>query len=56
MAHKIGQKCTACGTCKSSCPAEAIQEGKDKYMINPDACIDCGVCVDTCPVGAIAGE
>ena len=56
MAHKISDKCTACGTCKPSCPAEAIQEGKDKYQINPDTCIDCGVCVDTCPVQAIAAE
>jgi ferredoxin len=56
MAHKISDKCTACGTCKPSCPAEAIQEGKEKYTINADTCIDCGVCVDTCPVQAIAPE
>jgi len=53
MAYKITDKCNACGACASSCPAEAIKEGKPKYIIDPDACIDCGVCVDTCPHQAI---
>ena len=46
-------KCTACGTCKDSCPAEAIKEGDPIFVIDPDTCIDCGSCVDECPVGAI---
>jgi ferredoxin len=52
MAYKITEACTACGTCKESCPAEAIREG-EKYNIDPDTCIDCGTCVDACPVKAI---
>jgi ferredoxin len=52
MAYKITDKCTACGSCKDSCPAEAIKEG-EKYKIDPELCIDCGVCVETCPVKAI---
>jgi formate hydrogenlyase subunit 6/NADH:ubiquinone oxidoreductase subunit I len=53
MAYKIGDECTACGSCKAACPAEAIQEGKERYTISADVCIDCGACVDTCPVSAI---
>jgi formate hydrogenlyase subunit 6/NADH:ubiquinone oxidoreductase subunit I len=52
MAYKITDECTACGTCKDSCPADAIKEG-DKYTIDADLCIDCGSCVDACPVKAI---
>ena len=55
MAYKISDKCTACGSCKDACPAEAIKEGA-KYTIDSDACIDCGACSDTCPVSAIAPE
>ncbi|MDY6914339.1 MAG: 4Fe-4S binding protein [Planctomycetota bacterium] len=53
MAYKITDKCTACGTCKDACPAEAIKEGEPVYSIDPDVCIDCGACVDECPSGAI---
>lgn len=53
MAYKILGTCTACGTCKESCPAEAIKEGKPLFTIDADLCIDCAVCVETCPVKAI---
>ena len=53
MAYKIGDECTACGTCKESCPSEAIKEGEKLYTIDASVCIDCGACVDACPVGAI---
>jgi len=53
MAYTITNECTTCGSCKESCPADAISEGADQYTIDADACIDCGSCVDTCPVGAI---
>ena len=53
MAYKITDECTACGTCTDSCPAEAIQEGEEKYSIDTGACTDCGTCVDACPVSAI---
>ncbi len=53
MAYKISDACSACGTCKDSCPADAIKEG-EKYTIDADACIDCGSCTDACPVGAIS--
>jgi NAD-dependent dihydropyrimidine dehydrogenase PreA subunit len=53
MAYKISDACTACGSCKDSCPADAIKEGT-KYTIDPDLCIDCASCVDSCPVKAIS--
>jgi len=56
MAYKITDECTACGSCKDSCPAEAIKEGDPKYSIDDDLCIDCGSCLDSCPVSAIVEE
>jgi ferredoxin len=55
MAYKIGEDCTACGSCKDECPVEAISEG-DIYKIDPDVCTDCGACADVCPVECIKPE
>ncbi|MBP6875573.1 MAG: 4Fe-4S binding protein [Candidatus Eisenbacteria bacterium] len=54
MAHVISDECTMCGTCKESCPSEAISEGDPKYVIDPDLCTDCGLCAQECPVSAIS--
>lgn len=57
MAYVITDECIACGACEGECPVEAISEGDDKYIIDPDICTDCGACADICPVEAIeAGE
>ncbi|MFZ4441245.1 MAG: DUF362 domain-containing protein [Syntrophales bacterium] len=56
MAHKITDKCIACGSCEDVCPSGAISEGKDMYKIDADKCTDCGECVDNCPEDAIVGE
>ncbi|HEY9124862.1 MAG TPA: 4Fe-4S binding protein [Bacteroidales bacterium] len=53
MAYKISNDCTACGTCISECPVEAISEGQI-YKIDPEVCTDCGACADVCPVSAIS--
>ena len=53
MAYKITDACVSCGSCAENCPVEAIAEGEDKYVINPDICVDCGSCADNCPVEAI---
>lgn len=53
MAYLITDDCTMCGTCKDTCPTEAIKEGDPKYVIDPDTCIDCGSCADSCPSEAI---
>jgi formate hydrogenlyase subunit 6/NADH:ubiquinone oxidoreductase subunit I len=53
MAYTITDECTACGTCKETCPSEAIKEGEKKYSIDAEVCIDCGACLDACPAKAI---
>ncbi|MEA4814091.1 Ferredoxin [bioreactor metagenome] len=53
MAYKITDACISCGACVDVCPASAIKQGDDHYVIDEGACIDCGSCVDTCPNGAI---
>ncbi|HBR29080.1 MAG TPA: ferredoxin [Firmicutes bacterium] len=52
MAYKINDDCISCGVCEPECPVEAISEGEDKYVIDPEKCTDCGACADVCPVDA----
>lgn len=54
--YVIGNDCISCGSCAAQCPAEAISEGADKYVIDQDKCIGCGACADQCPVNAITEE
>ena len=56
MALRITDECTSCDACVPECPNEAITEGDDIFIINPDLCTECvgfhGVpqCADVCPV------
>lgn len=52
MAYKISDRCISCGACKPECPVEAISEGDDRYVIDPEKCIECGGCNAICPVEA----
>lgn len=52
MSYKITDKCISCGACEAECPVNAISQGDDKYVINPELCIECGTCKAVCPVGA----
>ena len=54
MAFVISAECIACGACESECPASAISEGDDRYVINAEACTECGSCAEVCPTGAPA--
>ena len=56
MAYKITSACVSCGACSDVCPAGAISQGDDQYVIDAAACLDCGSCSDTCPNGAIVPE
>jgi len=54
MAYEIDNSCTACGTCLTECPVEAITVLDDGiYEIDPDVCDDCGICGDVCLYDAI---
>ncbi len=56
MAHKITEECISCGSCAAECPVEAISEGSEIYVIDPDVCTDCGSCVEVCPTEAIIAQ
>jgi len=49
------EKCIACGMCRDSCPASAININDDcnGITINPTICIQCMCCQELCPEGAI---
>lgn len=53
MAFEINEECLACGVCMDECPVEAISEGADIFVIDPDECTDCGSCSEVCPNEAI---
>jgi ferredoxin len=60
MATIITDECINCGACEPECPNEAISEGDEIYIIDPNLCTECvghfdemqceAVCpVDCCP-------
>jgi ferredoxin len=53
VAYVIHDECVSCGTCEPECPAEAISQGSDKYVIDAAKCTDCGSCCEVCPVECI---
>ncbi|MEW6535282.1 MAG: 4Fe-4S binding protein [Candidatus Auribacterota bacterium] len=54
MAYVINSDCISCGSCAPECPVDAISQGPDIYVIDPNKCIDCGACAEVCPVSAIS--
>jgi ferredoxin len=58
MATHIIKDCISCGACEPECPNEAISEGSEWYVINPEACTECvgfyahEACQAVCPVEA----
>ena len=56
MAYKITSACVSCGGGADACPAGAISQGDDQYVIDAASCLDCGACCDSCPTGAIVAE
>ena len=56
MAYKITSACVSCGGCADACPAGAISQGDDQYVIDADQCVECGSCAGACPLDAIVQE
>lgn len=56
MATHITEDCINCGACEPECPNEAISEGDDVYVIDPNLCTECvgfhdfEACQAVCPV------
>ncbi len=56
MATIITEECINCGACEPECPNEAISEGEDTYVIDPNLCTECvgfhdyEACQAVCPV------
>jgi ferredoxin len=58
MALIINDECINCALCVEECPNDAISEGDEIYVINPDLCTECvgfydePQCANVCPVEA----
>lgn len=56
MAHSINEECINCAACEPECPVEAISQGDEHYVIDPNKCVDCEghfdepQCVSVCPI------
>ncbi|MFQ6096973.1 MAG: nitroreductase family protein [Armatimonadota bacterium] len=46
-------RCTLCGLCIQTCPADMVRERRGRIKIGRVACIACGHCVAVCPEDAI---
>ncbi len=59
MALMITDDCINCDVCETECPNNAISQGAEIYVINPDKCTECvghfdePQCVAVCPVSCI---
>ena len=56
MALMITDECINCDVCEPECPNDAISQGEEIYVIDPDLCTECvghhevSQCVEVCPV------
>lgn len=59
MALKITHECINCDVCEPECPNQAISQGPEIYVIDPERCTECvghfadPQCVAICPVECI---
>ena len=59
MALMITHDCINCDVCEPECPNNAISQGAEIYVINPELCTECvghherPQCVSVCPVDCI---
>ena len=56
MSTYITDDCINCGACEPECPNQAISEGEEIYVIDPNLCTECvgfydhEACQAVCPV------
>lgn len=48
--------CSACGTCVSRCPVNAVRVKENTAEVSRTRCIGCGLCIRTCPEGVLSLE
>jgi ferredoxin len=59
MALRITEECINCDVCEPECPNQAISQGLEYYVIDPNLCTECvghfdmPQCVEVCPVECI---
>ena len=59
MALMITDECINCDVCEAECPNEAISQGPEIFVIDPDRCTECAghydqpQCIKSCPVECI---
>lgn len=59
MALKITEECINCDVCEPECPNQAISQGPEIYVIDPNRCTECvghfdePQCQQVCPVDCI---
>ena len=41
MAYMITDECIMCGLCAAECQNDAITEGEERFVIDPDRCTEC---------------
>ena len=62
MALKITDECINCDVCEPECPNDAISQGPEFYVIDPDKCTECvghfgePQCRIVCPVDCIPND
>ena len=56
MSTMITEECINCGVCEPECPNDAISEGEETFIIDPQLCTECVAfhdteqCAEVCPV------
>jgi len=59
MALMITNECINCDVCEQECPNQAISQGSEYYVIDPNRCTECvgefdvPQCQEVCPVDCI---
>jgi ferredoxin len=62
MVLKITADCTNCVACETECPNNAISQGDEIFVIDPDLCTECigaydeSQCVAVCPADSIVKD